>query len=570
MKRVITVLIALSSLHAYSQTWDLVWSDEFEGTELQTQYWTQVTGGGSNWNNTAVGDPSVVQVSDGTLKLNGVKNPSYTGDLADVVTIDRTNVWTGAVESQYKVDFLYGKVEIRARIETAYRAWPALWLMPTTSEYGGNPDSGEIDIVEKLNKTSYFYSTIHTEYHTTNKGDPERYTTEQADVEEWHVYAVEWDAEKIVFLMDGNAYHTFNRNGDDFVGGLRRWPFDQEFYIILSQQIGGGWVDGEANGDLLDSDMPLVMEIDYVRLYEESTETYVPEEEAIAYFPFDGDILDWSTAGKDFDAGVNNGATFVSDPSRGDVMSFDGDDMITLQSGTGTVDGLPSRKEITFSTWVKTDAADEWGGFFGAFQDNGAEESGWVLGTRNQKFSVGLTGANQTITYLTDDSDFTLGKWYHVAATYDGVILRLYVDGVEKVTAQISGNLYYLNSGWFQIGAYKDNDEDNGHNGLLDDVTIWERALSESEISDLYTATVLAVEPDVLYAEQAFKFYPNPASNNLTIELENDTQVSIASLKGEVMFNEVLTGATSVSLDQFSKGVYFIKALGRTEKLIID
>lgn len=273
---ILCLLVGINFTHANNRQnnsdYLLIWEDEFEGSSLNTQYWNIEKGGSSNWNNTAIDDPRVIEVSEGTLKLKAIKNPNYTGDLSSVNSIDDSNIWTGAVDTRKKVDFKYGKVEIRARLESAPRAWPALWLMPTYSVYGGNPNSGEIDIVERLNKDSYYYSTIHTEYHTSNKGDPERYTTESAaTIDQWTVFAVEWDKDKIEFFRDGNKYHTFNKGESSTVNGLLRWPFDEEFYIILSQQIGGGWVDGEAKSQglvLQDSDLPYQMEIDYVKVYE--------------------------------------------------------------------------------------------------------------------------------------------------------------------------------------------------------------------------------------------------------------------------------------------------------------
>lgn len=269
---VISLFVLFNFVKATNRNYQLIWEDQFEGSELNSTYWNIEKGGGSNWNNTAIDDPRVIEVSNGTLKLKAIKNPNSSVDLSTVQDIDKTNVWTGAVDTHRKVDFKYGKVEVRARLEAVPRAWPAIWLMPTESVYGGNPDSGEIDIVERLNLDPFYYSTIHTEYHTTNKSDPERYTTESAaTIDQWTVFSIEWDENKIEFFRDGNKYHSFNRGMSSIVSGLLRWPFDQDFYIILSQQIGGGWVDGEAKSQglvLKNSDLPYEMEIDYVRVYE--------------------------------------------------------------------------------------------------------------------------------------------------------------------------------------------------------------------------------------------------------------------------------------------------------------
>lgn len=168
------LLLFFISLNIEAQ-YVLDWSDEFNGTSLNTNDWNVEKGGGSNWNNTAVDDPRVIEVSNGSLKLKGIKNPNYNGKIEDVTTIDKNSVWTGAVDTHHKIGFKYGKMEVRARIEAAPSAWPAIWLMPVHSVYGGNPLSGEIDIVEHLNYDKFYYSTVHTEYHLTNGQDPERY-----------------------------------------------------------------------------------------------------------------------------------------------------------------------------------------------------------------------------------------------------------------------------------------------------------------------------------------------------------------------------------------------------------
>ncbi len=265
--------IQSGSSRAQELDYQVIWEEDFEGNSLNTEYWNIEKGGSSNWNNTAIDDPRVIEVSDGTLKLKAIKNPNYSGSLSSVGSIDKNSIWTGAVDTRLKVDFKYGRVEIRARMESVPRAWPAIWLMPTYSVYGGNPNSGEIDMVERLNKDNYFYSTIHTEYHwsaSNGKSDPERYATPPAtDLDQWATYEMEWDSTKIDFFRNGNKYHTFNKGESAIVGGYRRWPFDEEFYIILSQQIGGGWVDGEASSKglvLQDSDLPYELEIDYVKV----------------------------------------------------------------------------------------------------------------------------------------------------------------------------------------------------------------------------------------------------------------------------------------------------------------
>lgn len=72
--------------------YQIIWEDEFDGNSLNSEYWSIEQGGSSAWNNTAVDDPSVIEVSDGTLKLKAIKNPNYTGSLSSVGDINKNSI----------------------------------------------------------------------------------------------------------------------------------------------------------------------------------------------------------------------------------------------------------------------------------------------------------------------------------------------------------------------------------------------------------------------------------------------------------------------------------------------
>ena len=250
----------------------------------------------------------MVSVEDGKLILKGIRNPNFTGSIPSRTTpINRNHIWTGAVNSSKKMDFLYGRIDFRVRLETAWRAWPAVWLHPTDNVYGGNPNSGEVDLIEWLNKDPSFFTSIHTDY-VANEGkwiDVQRYNQEKTTPDEWHVYSCEWYEDRLDFYLDGRKYHTYKRLADKYIGtnfnsiyksldpsytgGRLTWPYDKRMHVILSQQIGGGWPDGEAGGNISDADFPLHLEIDYVRIYKRKplSITAEPENkdtEFIAYF----------------------------------------------------------------------------------------------------------------------------------------------------------------------------------------------------------------------------------------------------------------------------------------------
>lgn len=211
--------------------------------------------------------------------------------------------------------------------------------------------------------------------------------------------------------------------------------------------------------------------------------------EPIAWWRFNGDAYDETGHGND---GVvpASGVTFPQDePVRGQVAQFNNTQSIVVRNGATASQGLPVA-QMTVSGWVKVATPDTWGGFIGCLQDNGSYERGWVLGTRSQKFSFALVSENtSTMTYLEDTENFTLNEWYYVTATYNGVSMKLYVNGVLKSTsAAQSGDIIYagLASDWFGIGSYVDENENWLHDGALDELILWERALSDADVAQLF------------------------------------------------------------------------------------
>ena len=123
---------------------------------------------------------------------------------------------------------------------------------------------------------------------------------------------------------------------------------------------------------------------------------------------------------------------------------------------------------MTVGAWVSIDEPTRWGGIIGCIQDNDDLELGWILGYNESQFTMALstTGAddgNGTLTYLSSgDARYELGKWYYVASTYDGKVLKLYIDGelVNQTNTQ-SGPILYNKEMPFTIGGYEDDNELN-------------------------------------------------------------------------------------------------------------
>jgi len=151
---------------------------------------------------------------------------------------------------------------------------------------------------------------------------------------------------------------------------------------------------------------------------------------------------------------------------------------------------LPT-KQLTAEAWICVDQPQRWGGIVGAVQDNGSFERGWILGYNDARFSFALAAREGPgrLTYLKSSTDFNPGAWYHVVGTYDGVVQSLYVNGelVATATEQKAG-IHYPPQAPVEIGAYHDKDEYFRLNGMLHEVAVYERRLSEAEVAARYEA----------------------------------------------------------------------------------
>lgn len=239
-----------------------VWADEFdyEGLPDSTK-WSYDVGDGCpricGWGNNELeyykaNSLKNSRVENGVLTIEAHKEDFY------------NNAFTSArLVSKYKGDWLHGKIMIRAKTASGVGTWSAIWMLPTDNEYGTWPNSGEIDIMEHVgyNPDSVF-GTVHTKSfnHTLGTHVGDQLFIPDAD-EEFHVYSVEWDANKIDFFIDDQKYFSFKNENKTFA----EYPFDKKFHLIMNLAVGGNW--GGAMG-IDDSIFPQKMQVDYVRVYD--------------------------------------------------------------------------------------------------------------------------------------------------------------------------------------------------------------------------------------------------------------------------------------------------------------
>lgn len=247
--------------------YDLKWSDDFEGTELNRDDWNvelhEPGWVNAEWQEYVDSDENIY-VQDGNLYLKPVKK-----------TVGDETVYTsGRVNTQGKQDFTYGLFEVRAKVPSGKGYLPAFWMMPTDENlYGQWPKCGEIDIMEVMGQENdKLYGTIHYGApHAESQGTKKLTTGNFSD--EYHIFSCEWEPGSIKWYVDGVLYH---KESDWFSAAEGQGtvaypaPFDQPFYMILNLAVGGSWV-GYPDETTDFENQAFV--IDYVKAYQK-TEGY--------------------------------------------------------------------------------------------------------------------------------------------------------------------------------------------------------------------------------------------------------------------------------------------------------
>jgi beta-glucanase (GH16 family) len=234
--------------------WNLIWQDTFDKKDLDLSKWSIIERNKADWGNYMSSRKELIRIKRGKLYLRGIINKKRKKDTLPYLT--------GGVQSKGKFAFQYGKIEIRAKLEQAQGAWPALWMLADQPKYGDYPRNGEIDLMEHLNYDNKFFQSVHS-YYTLELGkdaNPPSVHTPIVSATEFNIYGMEWFTDKLVFSLNGKKIFTYPK-----LDGLdsTQWPFDQPFYIIMGMQLGGKWAGGVEPKDL-----PVQMIIDWVKVYE--------------------------------------------------------------------------------------------------------------------------------------------------------------------------------------------------------------------------------------------------------------------------------------------------------------
>jgi beta-glucanase (GH16 family) len=226
-----------------------VWADDFdgpEGTPPSPRYWSAELGGGG-W-----GDEQL-QVYTGD-RANAALDGD--GNLAIVARREPSRITSARLVTKGRVAARHGRIEARIKVPAGSGVWAAFWLLGDDIDDVGWPACGEIDVMEHVgSEPRTVHGTLHGPgYAGVGRGLGASFDAGVDLSEDFHVYAVDWTAERITWSLDGARYHSLAR------ADVPEWVFDHDFHLLLNVAIGGSWP-----GNALDErSLPATMLVDYV------------------------------------------------------------------------------------------------------------------------------------------------------------------------------------------------------------------------------------------------------------------------------------------------------------------
>ncbi|WP_170178387.1 family 16 glycosylhydrolase [Flammeovirga pectinis] len=607
MKNLLLTLLTLLPFTIFGQDdcYEMVWSDEFNYSGApDAEKWGYDTGGdgwGNNEDQYYTDRLTNAQVASGKLKITARKE-NYKG-----------KYYTSArLVSKGKGDWLYGKIVVRAKLPTGQGTWPAIWMLSTDWEYGGWPASGEIDIMEHVGyDPNVVHGTVHTEsYHHSINTQVGKHIDVSDATSNFHDYILEWDENKIKLYVDDTNYFTFTKHGT-----YKEWPFDKQFHLLLNIAMGGNW--GAAGGPTDDTALPASMEVDYVRVYQNTTPQMsisgasFADKSTTETYSVDGvnGVVTWE---------VPNGASIVSGQSTNTITvawsdtAESGDikavvvgncDTYTSTFNVKVIQGMPSTPQVSFEP-VTANGDLLWSvpeNFEGTFSLNGSDTVSCVLFdvddpatnpyiyysfdeildlnghtnfTIDLKFKEGLFPDQMRVDLSNESGDDISGDNFRIRSDAMQVDCNIWrytysFDPNELNLSRVGGIKLYINYGFsaamrggIEISDFTFNTESQSNEqistdnscGCIDDIPL---------SADGFVATKYVIAPN-----------PSKSNQTLTIYGSSVSDVSLFDLQGRLIIEYTEVKQNKIVLPHLSKGIYAIRVVGQqgayTTQLIIN
>jgi len=250
--------LILTATDVRGDPWEIVWSDEFdyEGLPDKTK-WNYEEGFVRNEESQYYTRDRLenARVEHGLLVIECRKEHFTPKDHPPV------EYTSASLTTMTRADWRYGRIEVRAKLPKGQGVWPAIWTLGTNFSKTGWPACGEIDIMELVGKEpNHIYGTLHYSSEGGKHAEDQGMLETDNPSGDFHIYAVEWDADRIDFFFDGKKYHTAFL---EKAGPGDNNPFRQPHYLILNFALGGLW-----GGPIDTTILPQQFLIDYVRVYQ--------------------------------------------------------------------------------------------------------------------------------------------------------------------------------------------------------------------------------------------------------------------------------------------------------------
>lgn len=254
----------------------LVWSDEFEGTDIDDSKWSFELGDGCDVEVfPCLGD------QDQSVFLCGWGNNElqYYTDRTENARLENGNLiieaqkelpffqgqhqYTSArMVTKNKAEWTFGRIDVRAKLPAGQGLWPATWMLPTDVVYGSWPCSGEIDIMENIgSEPNRVFGTIHYGNEAWEYNSQYYELEDGTFADDFHVFTVLWNNDCIQFQVDGKDVGVPNTRSTTYP---QTYPFDQPFHMILNVAVGGNLPGNPSPSTVF----PQRLEVDYVRVYQ--------------------------------------------------------------------------------------------------------------------------------------------------------------------------------------------------------------------------------------------------------------------------------------------------------------
>jgi beta-glucanase (GH16 family) len=515
---------------------DLVFSDEFDGSgAINSTNWfhqTQLPGGVA-WFNGEVqhytNQTTNAFVNSGYLNLVA-KKENYTDQGV-------TKQYTSA-RLNSKFAFKYGRVEVRAKLPSGVGTWPAIWMLgKNINEDGGFfdaehgttnwPACGEVDIMEHWGTNqNYVQSAMHTPSssgNTVNLGGQTIATASSG----FHVYTLDWTAEKMVFSVDNVVHYTYNPS----VKNASTWPFDAEQYILLNIAI---------QSNITSNFTQAAMEIDYVRIYQNTTpDNVAPTNFTATVGTISGSSVELLLNGLDNSGNMSytvdyGSGTKTTNSLSGVQKSLVVSDLVPNTNYTFTVTAKDASGNTAVNTIVLNAKTTAILNCSGTSNDatQGSFSTGYnyifeTIGT-DVKINFELLDQDKTgvVAYLFRQSPFSESQMTNVSGS----------NFTKTITNQTIGSTINYGVKFAYAGGMS--------------VTKYFSYIVGNTCS-LGTENPLELKSIV---------YPNPVHNTLFLELKEDkNRIVLTDLLGRKLFDETVPANYSLDMSSFKAGLYFLR-----------